>query len=430
MYTSKDLANLCEVSTQTIRNKVKALHYTLPLLENELEVFLRTYYPKVGTSEKGSKVSKVLNSIGKIVGKTKASGNTYYYIVKFPLGLDSEGNIVYYKHKGFTSKEEAQRTREELLRSRQVSLSTPKDNSFSHYLETLLKDMQGTLKPSTFRAYQGVLRTKIKPFFKDSAITTLDRRTLQRFVDSLDTNRHITLVVLKLALKTLYMDEILPKDYYSLLKVSRQVSSRTPNRPMTTEQLSVFFECLTGNTYEHLVRLMFATGIRVGEALALQWNDITFLSESLGVLEISKNYSETTNSLGTPKTSSSSRQVYFNDSTVVKLLKTAKELPQFKHWVAGNRQGTKPISRSYLNQYVFKKLSRVANLPFSVSSHHARLNYTSHALAQGVSEKILQEQLGHSNTILIHTVYGKPIGDRMEVLKNTQLYPQVCTPKE
>ena len=57
-------------------------------------------------------------SIGKIAKVKQASGNVYFYIRQFPLYYDSNGNEVYYKGNGFTSKAKAEKQRKILVRQR------------------------------------------------------------------------------------------------------------------------------------------------------------------------------------------------------------------------------------------------------------------------------------------------------------------------
>lgn len=425
---TKQLANLCCVTTQTIRRKLKASNLSLPLTDEETHDFLKTHYKKIwytvygGTLGKGKRTMlQELTTIGKIVKITNTSGTTYWYLRNFPMRYLDNNTIEYYKQpKGFTSREEVEAVRKQLLQSRKESYR----NIFVNYIGEIIEELP--VSYTTKKCYRSVLRNKFKPFFKTLTFNDLNRRLLQHFIDQVVKSRKHTIVVLKLALETLYQDDLIPKDYFRQLRISRKESHKT-KQAMTREQLEAFFREAKGNFYEHLVRLMYATGIRVSEALALQWDDITYLSESLGVLSITKAYGEIDKGkkgLKDTKTTTSRRKVYFNDPYVIELLKMAQERSRFNKWVAEGKQRhqNKPISREYFNSYVIRPIAERAGIPFTVSTHHARVNYTSHALAKGIDEKILQEQLGHANTYLIHSVYGKPIGNRRDVLEQIRVY--------
>lgn len=191
---------------------------------------------------------------------------------------------------------------------------------------------------------------------------------------------------------------------------------------MTYSQLEEYFHAIKGSRMEHIIRLMFATGIRVGEAIALQWKDIVIDSESTGSISITKSYGKTKDGLSikNTKTVHSNRTVYFNDKYLVDLLQARRQEPD--GYIAPSRFKSKPVRTDTFSARYFKAIGKSLNFNFTLTSHYARVTYTSHSLAKGVSENDLQQQLGHVDTTLIRTTYGKSIGETRKNVQKVSLY--------
>lgn len=297
---------------------------------------------------------------------------------------------------------------------------------FNDYIKEYLKAKEEVFSESTNRTYRSLFNNHIRPFFKDTCIDSLNRRQLQHFIDTLKTSINMVIAFLKTILKELYIDELIDRDFASMLKRPPKVPLVLKRKQaLTQEQIKDFFTALQGTKREYLIRLMFATGIRIGEALALQWSD--FLWSTKGItISITKTFDEHSKLIHSPKTTFSNRKVYLTEPYTMELLRTHYENLTIKddsEFIAHSLKDThQPITRATIKE-ALKNASRKVNLPFIVTPHHARVNYASYSLAKGISEKNLQEQLGHSNTILIHTVYGKPIGARLnQLMEHCSLY--------
>lgn len=299
------------------------------------------------------------------------------------------------------------------------------------YIDTWLKYKESEYSFSTLKTYKGLINKHFRPFFKDRQIEDLTRLELQNFVNTLTTSQKVCIALLKKTLKELYYDELTPKDYSSQLRRPPKAHVTKPKRALTRAQVAQLFAYLETNRWYYLVRLLFTSGIRIGEALALQWSDVLWYTKvhtlvhpkecdqiSYVVLKINKTYDEHQCTNHEPKTAFSIREVIVTDRTTIELLATqwsAVGYPKDSYVAQSRRCSNQPVSRVAIKN-IFRKATEALGLPFILTPHHARLNYTSHSLANGVSEKNLQAQLGHSNSNLIRTVYGKAIGNRLEEL--------------
>ena len=299
------------------------------------------------------------------------------------------------------------------------------------YIDTWLKYKENEYSFSTLKTYKGLINKHFRPFFKDRQIKDLTRLELQNFVNTLTTSQKVCIALLKKTLKELYYDELTPKDFSSQLRRPPKAHVTKPKQALTREQVEQLFDHLKPNRWYYLIRLLFTSGLRIGEALALQWSDVLWYTKDHSlvqqreydqctyvVLKITKTFDEHQCTNHEPKTAFSIRDVIVTDPITIELLAhqwSDVGYPENSYIAQSRRCSNQPVSRVAIKN-IFRKATEALDLPFVLTPHHARLNYTSHSLANGVSEKNLQAQLGHSNSNLIRTVYGKAIGNRLEEL--------------
>lgn len=303
--------------------------------------------------------------------------------------------------------------------------------TYIDYIEQWLEYKSSTLATSTVRTYSMIIRKHFRPFFKERLVEDLTRIELQQFINTLTTSQKTTIAILKTTLKELYYDELISKDLAGQLRKPLRPHKTKEKQALTREQINALFNYLEGSQWNYLIRLMFASGLRVGELLALQWSDVLWYTKESTisqqreidqdgyiVLNVTKTLDEHTNAIHDPKTASSVRNVIVVDKDAIVLLYSkwsAVGFPNDEYIAQSKRKPNSPIT-SVAVRNIFRDATEALQLPFSLSPHHARLNYTSHSLANGISEKNLQAQLGHTSTHLIRTVYGKAIGNRTEEL--------------
>lgn len=88
--------------------------YASPQMQLERLLFLS--YPKayyVFTGKEGSSMDIIPTSIGKIQ-KVSSGKRSYYYIRNFPLKM-SEQKLIYFQSKGYSTKQEAENVRNDLI---------------------------------------------------------------------------------------------------------------------------------------------------------------------------------------------------------------------------------------------------------------------------------------------------------------------------
>lgn len=164
-----------------------------------------------------------------------------------------------------------------------------------------------------------------------------------------------------------------------------------------------------GDYYEHYLFmsfwLLFMTGMRIGEASALQWSDIDF---ETGMLSITKTlYYKTMNDYKfvEPKTQASIRTLYI-DSDTINELKAWKEvqqkvLPKCKLVLSYN--GT-PTSKTTLPR-ALEKLAKLAGV-HRIKIHALRHSHASLLISMGETPLLIKERLGHEKIQTTLGTYG------------------------
>src|SRR5206468_410167 len=160
------------------------------------------------------------------------------------------------------------------------------------------------------------------------------------------------------------------------------------------------------------------TGLRLGEALALQWDDLDFTAREIRVARsFSKHRLETPKS-GHGRTVDMSKQL----AATLKDLHAARAAETLKGgwagmppWVFCTTLGT-PLSPSRIGP-AFKRILKAAGLPTYHSPHNLRHTLASLLLQQGESPAYVQRQLGHASIQLTVDTYGKwlPMGNKAAV---------------
>ncbi|SDZ13655.1 integrase [Geodermatophilus africanus] len=181
---------------------------------------------------------------------------------------------------------------------------------------------------------------------------------------------------------------------------------------LTADQAQAQLKAIRGDRLEVLFRLMLATGLRRGEALALHWRDVDL---DAAVVRVRWTLSRTSAGLelGEPKTEKSRRTVPFPVPAVETLRahrkrQAAEQLAAGSLWQASglvfaSEIGTPLEPRNVLRR--FEALAERAGLR-GVHLHTLRHSAASFLLAAGTHTKVVQEHLGHSSYAITADIYS------------------------
>ena len=206
-------------------------------------------------------------------------------------------------------------------------------------------------------------------------------------------------------------------------KLNKRPAERSQDtNPFTREELRLYLDTARQHfphTYPFFLTLA-RTGLRLGEALALQWEAIDWQG---GFLEVRYAYCHTSRRLQTPKNGKTRRVDMSRQLTeILKTLLTERKKDTLKNgwgevpsWVFVNEAGGM-IDGDNLRQRVHRGILKKAGLRH-VRLHDLRHTFASLLIQNGESLAYVKEQLGHHSIQITVDTYGHlvPGGNRQAV---------------
>lgn len=312
--------------------------------------------------------------------------------------------------RGFDTKREA----EDWLRSFLSQQSHSLDMKFSDFVSIYMDDMKHRLREHTMINKRYLIDDKLLPYFgekKMNEISVADIRTWQ--------NTLIQKGFSQTYLKTInnQMSAICnyAVRYYDLsCNPCRKAGSMGKAKAdemliWTKEEFQEFSDCIMDKRVSWLAfQILFWTGIRIGELLALTWADV---DSDAKVLRINKSYQRLKGKdiVTAPKTPKSIRNVNLPGFLVEDIRDFQESLydPQPEDPLLS-------VSKSALEKEMLRgcKLSGVKKIRI----HDLRHSHASLLIELGFSAKEIAERLGHENVETTLNTYSHLYPDRQERL--------------
>jgi integrase len=279
-----------------------------------------------------------------------------------------------------------------------VSLMTLDD-----YLALWLDDVRPTLRPATHESYAGHVRMHISPLLGGIRVGALHQRDVRRLIadrlrSGLSANTVVRIVAtLRSALGQAVSDGDLA---VNVAMVELPKVEREPVEAMTPELAQAILEAVRGTPHEALYVLLLGTGMRLGEACALDWRDLRLPKPGRAA---SGNESVIVRQ---GKSASATRRIPLRPFVVAALLehrRRATRLGDDEPVFVGERSGER--LRADHASHALPKLLAAAGLP-ALSPHALRHGTATLLLRQGVQMREIAEVLGHANPALTARVYA------------------------
>lgn len=292
------------------------------------------------------------------------------------------------------------------------------------FLSWLENDLVNNLKPKSYDAKEYTIKKLIIPYFKKFKAGEIQPIDVQTFVNKLIGNGYAYSTVKKAydTINQRYKLAVQRKELYDNPVVGI-VMPKKSERPIseirffTEEELKNILEVAnakypSGTPIYRLgciIQFLAYTGMRIGEALALTWNDIDFDSNKI---YINKNLvtiidRESSNSRkmvvqNTLKTSSSNRVIPMsrNAKTALKSLKSANSQNEL---VFRTSNGTALDIRNL--DRMFHKIQERAGIKEHGTLHSLRHTFATRLIEVGTDIKVVSKLLGHSDINITYNTY-------------------------
>lgn len=275
--------------------------------------------------------------------------------------------------------------------------------------------MKHTIKIRTYNRYKCICELHLIKDLGDYGLAELKPNILQDFLLKLINDKYSTntikgiVSVLKQALKLAVTLEFIDKEYCSSLKLptieEKEISVFTKKEQKLIESF-----CLNQKRKNYIgIVICLYTGIRLGELLALTWDDIDFNSNLLTINKTSYSVKIDGKSqivVDKPKTKKSNRIIPLPNQ-LIKLLKVMKKESDSKYIITTRSLGMVD-NRSY--QRTFKYILRINNITYR-NFHSLRHTFATNAIELGMDVKTLAEILGHTNAMITLNRYSHSLLD-------------------
>src|SRR5215217_7186356 len=235
--------------------------------------------------------------------------------------------------------------------------------SLAEYLDRWLDSIHGTLAPRTVRRHEELTHIHIKPAIGKVRLSKLNPLEVQFFYRcKLDEGLSAATVVkihstLSKSLKQAVRWRLVPLNVCAAVTPPRIVKPEI--RPLDAQQMKALLVAAEDTDLYALWVLLVSTGVRIGEALALRWDDVDLDSRTLRV-----NKTVFRREISQPKTNSSRRTIKLSKLAIGAL----RQHPRTAEFVFCTGSGN-PINVSNLRNRSWKTLLQKAGLPPNIRLH-------------------------------------------------------------
>lgn len=285
------------------------------------------------------------------------------------------------------------------------------------------------LKPQSYRKINSNFKNHILPFFKNYKLKDINHKVYMKwqleiekkgFKNSYNKHLHGTMVaIFNYAIKFEYLEKNVPS------KVGNFTKKRNERKNVdfwTLDEFNKFISVIDDKMYELLFKVLYYTGLRIGECLALSWEDFKY-----NYIDINKTISKEKDKndnyiINSPKTETSYRQIKIDNELINLFMELYKEKSKIK---AFNKKwfifgGSKPFTHSTVtrrkNIYCEK-----ANVK-KIRLHDLRHSHATLLLSNNVPITVISQRLGHADTNMTLNTYShlitKDIDRAVELINN------------
>lgn len=377
-----------------------------------------------------------------MAGSIEKRGKDSYRLVCTD-GYDLNGNVVRKTKTIHGTKKEAQIALAQFVTEVQSGLVIEgKSLKFSEFVEIWKRDYgKKELAPSTYERYLGMLEKRILPYFGRFYLNKIKPTDIMKFYDMLEkdtqysrkNNKHNIKTLKPLSGKTILehhrlLRAMLHKAVYWQLLVANPCErvqppkARKPKRKFYDEKQTQF---LVENLnkldeefikYKTAIMLTIFTGVRLGELMGLEWQDIDFEHQIISVNRSSQYLTDKGVFTKTPKTESSIRDIGIPDF-IVSLLKeynlwyNKQKRLYGELWFNSDRlfvqDNGKPMHPDTISKWFVKYVEKIG-LPV-INFHGLRHTNATLLIGENIDPAVVAARLGHAQISTTYNFYVHPL---------------------
>lgn len=365
------------------------------------------------------------NFTGHVRNRTRKNGErTYQVIIESPPDKTTgKRNRTYHTIHG--NKKQAEKyLRDTLAEMENQTYIKPNNVLLKDWLNEWYKDyLEGTLSASTLRGYRYQIDNYLIPMLGNIPIQNLTTLQIQKMVNELKFESPITHKPMSAkSVKNIFMNlsaalekavnlDMLKKN--PCKKVELPKCEKHEIEVYDEEEVKKLIHCAVGTDMELIIMMSLSLGLRRGEIIALRWSNVDLDN---GIVHICENRVEGLDGevvTKKPKSQAGIRDIPLSSSLIDMLKKYRKqyEVIQARYGVGyknddyvicqANGKPYKPFS--FTKKFTtFLEKNGLRHIRY----HDIRHTNASIMLQQGISPKIAQERLGHSDFAITMNIYS------------------------
>ncbi len=377
-----------------------------------------------------------------MAGSIEKRGKDSYRLV-CTNGYDLNGNIIKHTKTIHGTKKDAQIELAKFVADVQNGLVIEgKSLKFSEFTEIWKRDYGSKeLAPSTYKRYCRMLETRLLPYFGHFYINKIKPTDIMKFYDLLEKDTQLvrkkgnngSKTKKPLSGKTILehhrlLRAMLHKAVYWQLIVANPAERVQPpkarkpkRRSYDDEQTKILLENLEqlsieDTKYKVAIILTVFTGVRLGELMGLEWQDVDFKNGIISINRSSQYLSDMGVFTKVPKTESSIREIAIPDF-IISLLEEYKLWYEEQKSIYGElwtdsdrlfvQADGKPMHPSTISKWFVKYVGQIG-LPV-INFHGLRHTNASLLVAQNIDIAVISARLGHAQISTTLDFYVHPL---------------------
>lgn len=270
-----------------------------------------------------------------------------------------------------------------------------------------------TLALSSYNSYQEVSDAYLFPKWNDKIAANLTSKEIRTWImEFAIKSKTISSILtpMRNALEQAVIDEIIESNPFDSIKLGKivpreQRASDFKADPFSIDEIEAILRACVNPQEHNMVLHAFASGMRISEYIALQWENVDF---SRHKSHVSKAFVDGEMKKGA-KTEAGNRAIDMRQGALDALLRQQAFTKQLGKFVFHNPlhgepwTGTKPIRERWRRILLLAKV-RYRN------PYQTRHTFASSLLMLGANPLYVATQMGHSDTTMVMRTYGKWIG--------------------
>ncbi|OPZ65868.1 MAG: putative prophage phiRv2 integrase [Firmicutes bacterium ADurb.Bin506] len=303
------------------------------------------------------------------------------------------------KKRGFERKKDGQEYEREFLAKQQQSC----DMTFASLVELYNADMEARLRLSTRKNKEHLMERHIMPFFRELRVNEITPAHVRKWQAGLMAGKYAPTYLKSINNQLVALLNYAVKYYHLPNNPCHAAGAMGKKKAQamkfwTVEQYNTFLACVTRPSARAGFSILFWTGIRIGELLALTLEDFDFEKNTLSITKSYQNI-EGKDIISEPKTERGRRVVPLPEE----LLSVARVyLAALYDYRPGERLF--PFTKSYFHKQMAKGCA--ASGVEKIRLHDLRHSHASLLIEMGVPILLISERLGHEDVETTLRTYG------------------------